>query len=339
MLGCWPMVGSHWFVEVTDTKEVLMSTQKTLVLRDGVKVPAIGLGTWQSEPGEVYDAVRLALQAGYRHLDCAATYGNEAEVGRAIEDGINAGEITRDELWVTSKLRNDSHRPEHVQPALQQSLADLRLEYLDLYLIHWPIAFRHGVSFPESGDEFLTLDEVPLEATWEAMQQLKEQGLTRQIGVSNMGPRRISALAESGETPMVNQVECHPHLQQRELLKFCDEQGIAVTAYSPLGSPGRQHRKEDEPPLLEHRVIRNIADELGATPAQVLIAWAVARNTAVIPKSVTPRYIEENFAAQKFELEDDQMEAIAEMDKGYRYLDGEFFARGDSPYVASEIWM
>lgn len=315
-----------------------MSTQKILNLRDETEMPAFGLGTWKSGPGEVYDAVRVALKAGYKHLDCAAVYGNEAEVGRAITDAIEANDITRDELWVTSKLWNDSHLPEHVKPALEQTLADLGLNELDLYLIHWPIAFKHGVGFPESGDEFLTLEEAPLQATWEAMQEVKKAGLTRQIGVSNMGPQRLSALADGGETPAVNQVECHPHLQQRELLAYCRDHQIVMTAYSPLGSSDRQYRKDDEPPLLEHPGIQDIAQELDASPAQVLIAWALARDTAVIPKSVTPRYIKENLQAQRLQLEDAHLEAIAEMDKGYRYLDGEFFARGESPYEASEIW-
>lgn len=315
-----------------------MTEQPYLTLRDGTEMPAFGLGTWQAKPGEVYDAVRFALQQGYRHVDCAAVYGNEREVGRAINDELGAGGVTRSSLWVTSKLWNDSHRPRHVQPALEKTLSDLGLDYLDLYLIHWPIAFRKGVDFPERGDEFLTLDEVPLEATWEAMQEVKSAGLTRQLGVSNMGPERIGALAGVGETPAVDQVECHPHLQQRELLDFCTERKIALTAYSPLGSPGREHRKGDEPPLLDHPTIIDIASDLDASPAQVLIAWALARQTAVIPKSVTPRYIEENIAALKLELSDDHLNAIAGMDKGYRYLDGEFFARGDSPYVAEEIW-
>ncbi len=315
-----------------------MSDQPHLLLADGTAMPAFGLGTWLAKPGEVYDAVRYALEIGYRHVDCAAVYGNENEVGKAIADAIDAGDIEREELWVTSKLWNDSHLPEHVQPAIEETLADLRLEYLDLYLIHWPIAFRHGVGFPEAADDWLTLEEAPLEATWEAVNKLKEKGLTRQIGVSNMGPERIRALSSVGETPAVDQVESHPHLQQRELLEFCGEQEIVLTAYSPLGSSGRQNRSDDEPPLLEHPTIADIADDVGATCAQVLIAWAIARDTVVIPKSVTPSYIEQNLAALDVELGAGHMEAIAAMDKGYRYLDGEFFARGESPYVASDIW-
>ncbi len=316
-----------------------MTYQKYLTLRDGTEFPAFGLGTWKSAPDEVYEAVRAALEIGYRHIDCAAIYGNEAEVGQAIADGIAAGDVTRQELWVTSKLWNDSHRRQHVRPALEKTLTDLGLDYVDLYLIHWPIAFRHGVEFPESGDQFLTLDEVPIEETWEAMLGARDAELARQVGVSNMGPERIEALSSVGELPAVDQVECHPHLQQRKLLTYCTANDIVLTAYSPLGSKDRAHRKDDEPPLLDHPLIADIADELDATPAQVLIAWALERDTSVIPKSVNRGRIAENFEAQDLEFSDLQMEAIASLDKGYRYLDGEFFARGESPYEADQIWI
>ena len=316
-----------------------MLKQPTLKLNDGSAMPAFGLGTWKSAPDEVYRAVRHALEVGYRHVDCAAIYGNEDEVGRAIGDSIEAGVVERDDLWVTSKLWNDSHLPHHVGPALEESLSRLGLDYLDLYLMHWPIAFRHGVEFPKSGDDFLPLEEAPLEATWEAMASQQRAGKASHIGVSNMGPRRIEALMKAGPVPAVNQVESHPHLQQFELLSFCAEHGIALTAYSPLGSSDREYRSDDEPPLMDHPTILSIADELDATGPQVLIAWAVQRGTAVIPKSVTPAYIEQNFLALQLRLSSEQMKKIAAMDKGYRYLDGEFFARGDSPYTAAGIWI
>lgn len=317
-----------------------MSKQRVLTLRDGKEVPAFGLGTWKSDPGEVYEAVRVALKVGYRHLDCAAIYGNEEEVGQAIEDSIKEGVVSREDLWVTSKLWNDAHLKGDVGPALEKTLKDLRLDYLDLYLIHWPIAFKPGVSFPENREEFLTLEEAPLEETWEAMVACRDQGKIRYAGVSNMGPVRIDLISKAvGEVPMVNQVESHPHLQQKDLLSFCAEQKIVLTAYSPLGSTDRQYRKEDEPPLLDHPVIEKIGNAHKASAAQILIAWALQRGTVVIPKSVNPRRIQENYESTTIELSTEEMERIGDLDQGYRLLDGKFFAREFSPYKAEEIYI
>ncbi len=302
-------------------------------------MPAFGLGTWKSKPGEVYDAVRAAISTGYTHIDCAAIYQNEDEVGRAIEDAVKAGDIAREDLWVTSKLWNDSHRKEHVRGALEKTLSDLRLDYLDLYLIHWPIAFTHGTVFPDDRSGFLTLDEAPLEGTWEAMLECKEAELTRQVGVSNFGPERMDLVSGVGEAPAVNQVECHPHLQQKDLLEYMRPKGIVLTAYSPLGSGDRQNRKDDEPPLLEHPKIEMIASAHGVTPAQVLIAWAIERDTVVIPKSTNEGRIAQNFkGATKVRLNADDMQIISDLDKGYRYIDGTFFAGENSPYTAEGIW-
>lgn len=310
--------------------------QPSLKLRDNTEFPAFGLGTWKSKPGEVYDAIRIALTAGYRHLDCAAIYQNEEEVGRAIEDALKAGDIKREDLWVTSKLWNDAHIKKDVRPALEKTLRDLRLDYLDLYLIHWPVAFQPGVVFPKTRPEFMTLEEAPIEATWEGMLETKLLGLAKHVGVSNMGPQRIAALGKVGDLPEVDQVEAHPHLQQKELLDYCNANGVVLTAYSPLGSganiPG-------EPSLLEDPIVLKIAQELGAQTGQILIAWAIQRGTIVIPKSTNAGRIQANLDSLKFKLTDDQMARIATMDKNHRYVDGEFFAGEHSPYTAKGIWV
>lgn len=313
---------------------------KTQRLAHGTEIPALGLGTWKSEPDEVYRAVRVALEVGYRHVDCAAIYQNEGEVGRALEDAIAAGEIERGDVWVTSKLWNDSHSPEHVRAALEASLRRLRLDYLDLYLIHWPVALRHGTLLPSGPGDFIPLSEVPLESTWEAMVSLRAAGLSREVGVSNFSKGQITRVRDAtGETPAVNQIELHPYLQQSELLEACRALGVAVTAYSPLGSPDSAGfmGRHDDVLLTKHPTIVAIADSHDATPGQVLIAWALARGTSVIPKSVNPSRIAENWEARRLSLSPGDMSAIAALDRHERKVDGSFWFLGET-YSPETLW-
>ena len=299
-------------------------------------MPALGLGTWKSEPGQVGPAVESAIRAGYRHLDCAPVYGNEAEIGETLERVFRDGRVARDDLWVTSKLWNDKHLPDDVRPGLEKTLADLRLDYLDLYLIHWPIALKPGKLFPESGNDFLAPEEAPLEETWAALEQLVDDGLCRHLGVSNFSPNRMRRLSESARLPIqVNQVECHPLLRQPELLETCHELSVALTAYSPLGSPGH---KEDDPVVLELPEVREIASAHEVHPAQVVLAWAVQRGTIVIPKSVDPDHQSTNLAAAELALTPDEMARLDALDRGHRYLDGSIWAMEGSPYSLDWLW-
>jgi alcohol dehydrogenase (NADP+) len=303
-------------------------------------MPALGLGTWKSEPDEVYTAVRAAIEVGYRHIDCAAIYQNEEEVGRALTDSFQAGDAKREDMWITSKLWNDSHAPEHVRPALETSLKKLQLDYLDLYLIHWPVALRHGIELPRGPEDFLPLSEVPLESTWEAMSNVSEQGLARQVGVSNFSKRMIEQVSvATGHTPAVNQVELHPYLQQDALIAACKALGVAVTAYSPLGSPdsAAMMRRHDDVLLTQHPTIVEIADAHQATPGQVLIVWAIARGTSVIPKSVNPGRIAENWGARELALTPADMTAIAALDRHQRMVDGGFWFVGET-YSPQTLW-
>lgn len=314
---------------------------KHFELAGGGSMPALGLGTWKSDKGEVGPVIREAIRLGYRHIDCASAYANEGEIGGALRDAVDAGDVERDELFITSKLWNDSHREADVRPALEKTLADLELDRLDLYLMHWPVALKPGVFFPESPEDLVSLDDVPLIETWRALEACQQAGLTTHIGVSNFSASKIEDLADDAEVPIsVNQVELHPYLAQDDLVTRCAARGVHCTAYSPLGSPDRPDalKKSDDPDLLAHPVIGDIAEQMGASPAQVLLAWAMQRGTSVIPKSVNPERMAQNLAAAELTLTDGAMDAIAELDAGYRYIDGTFWAPMGSPYTIDGLW-
>ncbi|MEJ2523588.1 MAG: aldo/keto reductase [Gammaproteobacteria bacterium] len=314
---------------------------QTLELSGGYRMPALGLGTWKADPGVVGEAVREAVRIGYRHFDCAPVYGNEREVGLALSAAIAAGEVRREELWITSKLWNDCHGRDNVLPALGRTLNDLKLDYLDLFLVHWPLPQRPGVSFPAEPRDFLDPAEAPLADTWAGMEDAVGKGMVRCIGVSNFSRRRLEDLGDQARvSPAVLQVELHPYLAQAELVDYCRSRGIGVTAYSPLGSKDRPERlqHEDEPVLLEDTVIRSVARRHSATPAQVLVAWALARGTSVIPKSSSPVRLKENFAAAGLRLDERDMQDIAALDRGYRYVDGAFWCFEGSPHTLESLW-
>ena len=306
-----------------------------LNFRHGDAMPALGLGTWRLPPEQTTATVRIALDLGYRHIDAAAIYGNEPQIGEALKGAIEAGTVQRQELWITSKLWNDCHEPEEVRPALERTLGDLGLEQLDLYLMHWPVAQRRGVAMPSSAADQYGLAQVPLAATWAAMEDLVTAGLTRHIGVSNFSRTKLMALAASARIqPEVLQVERHPLLQQNDLLSYCHTSGIQLTAYAPLGATS-----DTRPPVvLQHPVVVAIAAERQITPAQVLLAWGIGCGTAVIPKSVHPERLAENLAAAAMGLNEDQMTRLVAIDGGQRLIDGRFWCLEGGPYTMANLW-
>lgn len=316
-------------------------TIPSFTFANGDHMPLIGLGTWKSAPGEVAAAVTEALKIGYRHFDCAPLYGNEAEIGEALAAAISSGLVKREELWITSKLWNNKHLPQDVMPALKATLADLRLDYLDLYLIHWPVALKPEIAFPTSGEDFLAPEAAPIEDTWRAMEETVDAGLCRHIGVSNFNVNRLKRLIASGRIkPEANQVESHPLLAQKELMEVCGEEKIALTAYAPLGSPDRPARLQrgDDPPLRDATVVLEIAAKRGISAAQVLLAWAVCRGSSAVPKSVNPERLKQNLEAAVIQLDAEDMQKLSGMDQGYRFIDGSLWAMEGSPYTLDWLW-
>ncbi|MFA5954495.1 MAG: aldo/keto reductase [Patescibacteria group bacterium] len=284
-------------------------------------LPRLGLGTWKSEPGKVGAAVTHAItNCGYRHIDSAAIYGNEKEIGEALSKLFTTKTITREELFVTSKLWNNMHKKERVRMACEKTLKDLQLDYLDLYLMHW------GVAMPESGQSFdeeglLVTEKTSIRETWEAMEELVDAGLVRSIGVANFtAPMLLDLLSYARVLPAMNQIELHPYIQQPELVQFCTERGIQVTAYSPLGSRGNTEKRGLPSPLDDATII-SLAKQHNKTPAQIALRWAIQRKTIPIPKSVTPKRIKENYDVYDFELSESDMQAIRQIDKNMRFID------------------
>lgn len=313
---------------------------KTVDVASKFKMPAIGLGTWKMVDGVAKTAVKTALELGYRHIDCAAIYLNEHDIGEAFSSWFAQGG-KRDDLWITSKLWNDCHQPEHVEAALKKTLTDLQIDELDLYLIHWPIAQKHGVLRPQSAADFIPLSEIPISDTWQAMEDCFKKGLCKSIGTSNFSPSKLQTLLDNESVkPAVNQVETHPYFPQDELLEFCHHNDIAFTGYSPLGSGDRPHvmRVDADPNLFEDEVIKSLAAERNITPGQVMLAWAINRGTVPIPKSANEARLKENLAAAEIEFSPEEMTRLSEANKNHRFVHGKFWETEGGPYFADEIW-
>ena len=300
-------------------------------LHTGASMPAIGLGTFGSDhvtAAQVGEAVLGAAAFGYRHFDCASVYGNEAAVGASLEQILRGG-VKREELWITSKLWNDMHGEDDVIVSCRKSLADLRLDYLDLYLVHWPFPNFHppGCDVSSRSADAMPYIHGNYMRTWRRMEELVEMGLVRHIGTSNMTiPKLELVLRDARIKPAVNEMELHPHFQQPELFQFVADHGIQAVGYCPVGSPGRPDRDrtpEDTAPT-EDPVIVEIARRHGIHPAVVCIKWAVQRGQTPIPFSINN--YKANLAGVVSEpLSDDEMREIAAIDRDCRLIKGQVF--------------
>lgn len=296
-------------------------------------MPAIGMGTFGSDhvrAEQVAEAVKGAAAVGHRHFDCASVYGNEREIGFALQEIIRGG-VRREDLWITSKLWNDKHAEEDVIPQCRKTLADLQLQYLDLYLIHWPFPNHHppGCDVASRNPNAKPYIHESYMKTWRQMEELVDMGLVRHIGTSNMTiPKLQLVLRDARIRPAVNEMELHPHFQQPELFDFVQKNGLVPVGYSPIGSPGRPERDrtpEDTSPT-EDPVIIQIAKRHGVHPAAVCVKWAAQRGQVPIPFSVNPRnYLANLRAVVEDPLTAEEMKLIASLDRNCRLIKGQVF--------------
>ncbi|XP_011871746.1 PREDICTED: alcohol dehydrogenase [NADP(+)] A-like [Vollenhovia emeryi] len=295
-----------------------MADIPTVTFSNGHKMPMVGLGTYKSQMGDVKRAVKEAIDLGYRHIDTAFFYGNEKEIGEAVREKIQDGSVTREDLFITTKLWNTSHKEELVVPACKKSLANLGLDYMDLFLIHWPFAMKEGDDLLPHDAAGICESDVDYLETWRGMEECVRQKLTRSIGISNFNSEQITRLLKSAKiAPVNNQIEINININQEKLIDFCKKHHITVTAYSPLGQPGNTSGIDFK---LGSPVMLQLAKKYKKTPAQIALRYIYQLGAASIPKSVTASRIKENIELFDFTLTPDDMNAIRKVGTGERVV-------------------
>jgi aldehyde reductase len=294
----------------------MAATIPSVTLNNGMKMPQFGLGTWKSPPGEVTQAVKDAIDVGYRHIDGAHVYQNEHEVGEGVNAKIKDGVVKREDLFIVSKLWDTKHRQELVVPALKKTLSDLGLDYVDQYLIHWPMGLKEGDDlFPTDSEGQFIPSDVDYVDTWKGMEECVNLGLAKSIGLSNFNSEQINRVLESCSIkPVVNQVEVHPWLNQKKLNEFCRSKDIYLTGYSPLGSPDRPWAKPTDPKLLDDPRLKDLATKYNKSPAQIVLRWVVQRDIITIPKTVNKNRLIENMSIFDFTLSEEDMAYLYTLD-------------------------